>query len=145
MRGLRALLFVLVASTATGALAQAPGTGGPRTDPDQSFIESLRREDPTNAERFVALREARDAAIADLQQATQRYNAAGAALRPVTLPPLIQARRRYAETSLAFLDFLDAHDRATITRLQDNIERLNRVLEERKRSRAELESLLRGQ
>ncbi|HET7343079.1 MAG TPA: hypothetical protein VFL90_16560 [Methylomirabilota bacterium] len=136
-RGLRTLPLLLVALTAAGAFAQ-----GPRPDPDQGFIESLRRDDPAGAERFVSLRDARDKAIADLQQATQRYNAGGAVLHSVTLPPLAQARHRYAETSLALLDFLDAHDRASLQRLQENIERLNRVLEERKKSRAELEKLL---
>jgi hypothetical protein len=141
-RGLRALAFVLVTLGAGAALAQPPGAGGSRPDPDQSFIEGLRRENPANAERFVVLRDAREAAVADLQRATQRYNAGGAVLRSVTLPELQQARRRYAETSLALFDFLDAHDRATIARLQDSIERLNHVLDERSRSRADLDKML---
>ena len=63
----------------------------------------------------------------------------------MSLPALVQARRRYAETSLAVLDFLDARDRRAITRLQGTVERLTQGLAERAKNRAELERTLRGE
>jgi len=123
---------------AAPAPAQAP-------DPDQSFVEFLRRQDPEAADRFLALRNARDAALADMQEAAQRYAAGGAALRPVSLPALQTARRRYAETSLALLDFLDARDRGVIAKLEADVERVKRSMAERNRDRAQIEKLLRGE
>jgi len=118
----------------------------PAPSDDAPFVEFLRREDPAAAERYLALRNARDAAIAELQQAQARYNGGGPALRPVSLPPLRQARQRYVETSLALLEFLDARDRATLQRLDAAAERLkgdarrlNEALEERAHTRAEIQ------
>jgi len=118
----------------------------PAAPDDAPFVEFLRREDPATAERYLALRNARDAAIAELQQAQARYNGGGPALRPVSLPPLRQARQRYVETSLALLEFLDARDRATLQRLDAAAERLkgdarrlNEALEERAHTRAEIQ------
>ena len=61
----------------------------------------------------------------------------------MSLPALTQARRRYAEASLAVMDFLDARDRRAITRLQGTVERLTQGLAERAKNRAELERMLR--
>ena len=136
-------LLVLAPGSAVRAQPSAPGKGA--TDPDAEFIEYLRRQDPAVAERFIGLRKARDAALADLQQAAQRYSAGGTALRPVSFPALQQARRRYAEASLALLDFLDERDRATLARLEATAERLkadaarlHESLQERARARADI-------
>src|SRR2546428_99663 len=83
-------LVVLALVAASPALAQP----GPRGDDDAPFIELLRRQDPALAERFIALRDARIAAAAQLQRAMERYNAGGPALRSVSLPELQQARPR---------------------------------------------------
>jgi hypothetical protein len=131
---LLALVVVLAATTA----------GAQPADRNTAFIESLRREDPESAARFIALHDAQAAAAAELDGAQRRYNAAGAELRAVSLPALVQARRRYAETSLALMDFLDARDRRTIARLRSGVDDLTRGLEERARTRAELERMLRG-
>jgi hypothetical protein len=139
--GLAALALLL-------ALAAPAALGQPRDKTaldDAGFIEMLRREDPALAERFIALRDAQTAAAADLQQAMRRYGAGGPELRAVSLPQLQQARRRYGEASLAMLDFLDARDRAVITRLEGELERVKRVIEERARQRPELERFRRGE
>ena len=91
----------------------------------------------------MALRDARGRAVAELRQAEAQYAAAGAELRFIALPRLTQARRKYVETSLAVLDFLDTRDRRAVTSYQDAIKRINGFLEERQRARAELERLLR--
>jgi hypothetical protein len=126
------------------ALVLLPATLFADTD-DAAYVDSLRRQDPELAARFVALRDAQQAAIAALTRAQDRYNAGGPALRPVSLPELKQARRRYAETSLAVLDFLDARDREAIARLEANLERVKRTLEGRRGARPELEQMLRGE
>jgi hypothetical protein len=123
-------------------LAATPVFGQPG---DEGFIEYLRRQDPAAAERFVTLRNARDAALADYRQASERYSAGGPALRSVSLPALQQAKRRYAEASLAVLDFLDERDRGLITKLEADIVRVKRTLEERARDRTELQRMLRGE
>lgn len=112
---------------------------------DRAFIEALRREDPGTAARYTELREARRAAIAELQKVQTRYGAAGPELRPVMLPQLKDAQRRYAETSLAVLDFLDARDRRALTRYEEEMGRIKALLEERTRARADFEKMRRGE
>ena len=112
---------------------------------EAAIVEYMRRLGPELAERYIALRDAQAAAVAELGRATERYNAGGPALRSVSLPALRQAKRRYAETSLALLEFLDARDRQVIGRLEADIERLKRGLDERARARAELEHMLRNE
>jgi hypothetical protein len=112
---------------------------------DRAFIEALRREDPDTAARYMELREARRAAIAELQKVETRYAAAGPQLRPVMLPQLKDAQRRYAEASLAVLDFLDARDRRALARYEAEIGRIKALLEEHTRTRADLEKIRRGE
>ena len=132
------LAGILFALATMPALAQAP-------DADQAFVDFLRRQDPAAADRFVALRDAREAARVDLEQASRRYSAGGSALRSVSLPELQRARKRYAEASLALLDFLDARDRGVIAKLEADIEHVKRTLQERAGARAEMERMLRGE
>lgn len=110
---------------------------------EQQFFEALRREDPVGAERYVALRDARGQAVAELQRVQAQYNAAGPELRSVFLRQLKQAQRKYAESSLALLDFLDARDQRLLSNYRDEMNRINGILEERKRARAEFEKRLR--
>ena len=124
--------------------AQAQTRSADETQREQAFVEGLRREDPASADRYVGLRDARAEAIAELRRIEAQYNAAGSDLRALFSRPLVQARRKYAETSLALLDFYDERDRATVKRYQAEIERINALGEERSRARADLEKL-RGQ
>jgi len=110
---------------------------------ERGFVEALRREDPASAERYVALRDARRQAMAALQKAQSQYAAAGPELRPLVIRQLQDAQRQNAKTSIAFLDFLDARDRRFLARYQEEIGRINKVLEEHARARAELEKQLR--
>jgi hypothetical protein len=112
---------------------------------ERAFVEGLRREDPAGAERYVELLEARRRAIADLQRVQSRYGAAGPELRPLVLSQLKDAQRRYAESSIALLDFLDARDRRTLARYEGEISRIKVLLEEHTRTRADLEKLRRGE
>src|SRR4051812_41300932 len=140
--GWLALALILAA---TPVLGQAPAKGGAAAAEDAAFVEYLRRQDPAAAERFLTLRDARDAALTDYRQATERYGAGGPALRAGSLPALQQARRRYAEASLALLDFLDARDRSVIAKLEADAARVKRMLDERARDRGELERMLRAE
>ena len=137
-----ALLVALAASPGV-ALAQAPASTGD-DERERKFIEALQRQDPASAERFVALRDARAKAVAELNRVEAQYRAAGLELRSIFLPQLRQAQSRYAESSLALLDFLDARDRQDLATYEREIARINRVLEERERMRAELGKLLQG-
>ena len=66
------------------------------------------------------------------------------ALRPGMVGEMRQAERTYAERSLALLDFIDARDRGTLARYEEESAKLRRLLDERAPIRAELEKLLRG-
>lgn len=137
-----ALVAILSASVPAG-LAQPPATEAD-DERERGYVEGLRREDPASAERYVALRDARRQAMAALQKAQSQYAAAGPELRPLVIRQLQDAQRQYAKTSIAFLDFLDARDRRFLARYQEEIGRINKVLEEHARARAELEKQLRG-
>ena len=124
------------------AFAQAP-EGRAGDERERTFVEGLRREDPAEADRYLALRDARNQAVDEVQKAQQRYAAAGPELRSLFARELRDAQRQYAQRSLALLDFLDARERRALARYQAEIGRINRILEERGRSRAELEKMLR--
>jgi hypothetical protein len=129
-------------------LLAVPGRGlaQPRVEEDEErkFVEMLRREDPAEADRWTALREARGHALGELREAETQYSAAGPALRSLALPRLTQARRKYAETSLAVLDFLDARDRRALASYEAAITRIKSILDERQRTRGDLEKLRQG-
>ena len=119
------------------------GTLAPGEDASaRAFVEALRRKDPVAAARFQALREARERSVTELRAAETRYAAGGPELRAAFLAKLRGARRAYAETSLAILDFLDDRDTTTLTEYQAAIAELRALLEQRKQTRAELEKLL---
>ena len=141
MRAGVAIIAVLSAST---GFAQERNQAAD-DERDRAFVEGLRREDPAEAARYTELREARRAAITELQKVQTRYAAAGPELRPVLLAQLRDAQRRYAETSLAILDFLDARDRRALARYEEEIGRIKALLEEHTRTRADLEKMRRGE
>ena len=135
-----ALLAILWLSLSPGG-AQAPRTAGD-DEGERKFVETLQRQDPSSAEQYMALRDARGKAITELQRAEAQYREAGAELRPISLPLLRQAQRRYAESSLALLDFLDARNRQALADYREEIDRINRILKEHEGMRAELRKLL---
>jgi ATPase subunit of ABC transporter with duplicated ATPase domains len=120
--------------------AQTPSI--PEAERESQFVEALRREDPAEADRFVALNDARAQAITELRRAEAQYNAAGPELRSAFSAPLRRAQQKYAEASLALLDFFDARERRAVARYQEEIQRLGKTLEDRQRTRAELQKLL---
>jgi hypothetical protein len=134
-----ALLVVTLAMPAV-VTAQPPATT--EAEREQAYINELRREDPSVADRYVELRAARAQALGELRRVETQYNGAGPELRGLFARSLVQARKKYAETSLALLDFYDARDHGVITKYQEAIGRINSVLEDRKRTRAELQKLL---
>jgi len=123
-------------------IASAQPPAAQDTEREREFLDALRREDPAEADRYAALSEARTRAIAELRRAEAQYNAAGPELRSAFTAPLRRAQRTYAEASLALLDFFDARERRAIARYQDEIQRLQKLLEDRQRTRAELQKLL---
>ena len=110
---------------------------------EQGFIDGLRREDPASADQYVHLRDARMEAIAELRRVQGQYGAAGPELRSVFVKPLRAAERRYVEASLALIDFLEKRDRRILEKLQEEIGRVNTALEQHRRTRADLEKMLR--
>jgi hypothetical protein len=140
-----ATLTAALMAAAPGVRAQTPGGAAAADERERAFIEGLRREDPGEADRYVALRDARNQAVAEIQKVQARYSAAGPELRPLFVQQLKDAQRQYAASALALMDFLDGRERRAIIRYQGEISHINRSLEERARTRAELEKLLRGE
>jgi hypothetical protein len=138
--GVTAVAAAAILVSAGGALAQTRGTSD--DDREQAFVDSLRREDPATAERYVALRDARGQALSEMRRVELQYNNAIPGVRGLFVNSLREARRRYAETSLALLEFFDARDKESVIRYQEEIGKINRLIEERKRTRAELEKML---
>ena len=136
--GLIAVAAAAIVASAGEALAQTRTT----SDDEHAYLEALRREDAAASERYVALRDARAQALADLRKVEGQYQGAGPELRGLFVNQLRQARKKYAEASLALLEFFDARDRTNISRYQEEIVKLNGLIEERRRTRAELEKLL---
>jgi hypothetical protein len=122
------------------ASAQAPNPL--EAERERQFVEALRREDPAEADRFVALNDARTQAVNELRRAEAQYNAAGPELRSAFSASLRRAQHKYAEASLALLDFFDARERRAVTRYQEEIQRVQKSIEDRQRTRAELQKLL---
>jgi hypothetical protein len=143
--GVVSFRIVLVAIALTLAVPGAvPGQprSGDEPERDQAFVDSLRRDDPAAADRYVALRDARAQALAEMRKAEAQYNKAGPELRAAFFRPARDAQRKYAQTSLALLEFFDQQDQALITRYQDEIVRIRKLLEERQKTRADIEKLL---
>jgi hypothetical protein len=136
---LYALLLAIPASPGV-ALAQPVRDDG--AERERAFIEGLRSEDPASAERFIALRDAQRQAMAELRRKEGQTNAMPPDLRASLLPQLKQAQRKYLDSQIKILDFLDDRDRRGIARLQDEIGQIKRALEERQRSREDLKKLL---
>jgi hypothetical protein len=134
-----AMLLAILASPFVAAAQPDKGDSAAR---EKAFIEALRREDPASADRFIALRDARQKAFAELQGTESRANAAPPVLRPSFLPQLKQARQKYVDSQLKILDFLDERDRGIVARLQEEIGRFNRELEAHQKSRDDLKKLL---
>lgn len=134
------VVAVMLAAVVAAAWAQSERDADPERE--RAYVEGLRREDAAAAERYVALRDARARAVADLRKAEAQYNAAGPALQALFLRPVRDARKKYAETSLALLEFFDVRDRALIARYHDEIERIRALLDERQRTRVEIQKLL---
>jgi len=140
---IRALVGALVLAAATPATAGAQATPAPPvvTDDDRAYLAQLRRTDPAAYEKFVALRDARDTSFAEVVRLQNQLQAAGPELRGLVLPQLRSARRRYAESAMAFLDFVTARDRQTLKEYQEAIAQITALLEQRRRMREELERM----
>jgi hypothetical protein len=134
-----ALLLTILASPDVLSAQADKGDAAAR---ERAFIETLRRENPASAERFIALRDASEQALAELRRRESQVNAMPTELRGPLLPPLKEARRKYVDSQFKILDFLDERDRGIIAHLQEDIAQFKRALDERQRSREELKKLL---
>src|SRR6266446_4812848 len=97
-----AMLLAILGSPCVAAAQPDKGDG----TREKTFVEALRREDPASADRFIALRDAQQKALADLQSTESRANTVPPALRPAFLPQLKQARQKYVDSQIKILDFL---------------------------------------
>ena len=131
----------LVATSAGAQPAAERRPTGKQDDDADAFGEMLRRTDSDGYARYVRLRAARDASLAELNRAQDRYRSAGPELRAVSLPQMRAARKTYATDEIAFLDFLDERDRKTLEQYRAATEQINGLLEQRARAREELREL----
>jgi hypothetical protein len=134
-----ALLLAILASPDVLSAQADKGDGAAR---ERAFIETLRRENPASADRFIALRDASDQALVELRRREAQANAMPPGLRGTLLPGLKQAQRNYVDAQFKILDFLDERDRGIIAHLQEEAAQFKRALDERQRSRDDLKKLL---
>jgi pyrroloquinoline quinone (PQQ) biosynthesis protein C len=135
-------LVLLVGLSVAPSIARAQTSDAREAERERGFVEALRREEPAEADRYVALSEARAQAIAELRRVEGQYNAAGPELRSAFATSLRGAQRKYAEASLALLDFFDVRERRAVARYGEEIQRIQKLLEDRQRTRSELQKLL---
>ena len=131
----------LVATSAGAQPAAERRPPGKQNDAADAYGEMLRRTDSDAYARYVRLRAARDASLAELNRAQDRYRSAGPELRAVSLPQMRAARKKYAADETAFLDFLDERDRKTLEQYRAATEQINKLLEQRTRAREDLREL----
>src|SRR5688572_24903697 len=93
----RRVAALLLAVVCTSSIVAAQTRTSEETERERATVEALRREDPAEAERYVALSDARTQAIADLRRVEIQYNAAGPELRSAFVAPLRRAQSKYAE------------------------------------------------
>jgi hypothetical protein len=137
------LCAMLLALLALPDVLSAQAAQGDAAAREREFIETLRRENPASAERFMALRNASDQALAELRRREKEVNAMPTTeLRGPLLPPLKEAQRKYVDSQFKILDFLDERDRGIIKSLQEETAQFKHALDERQRSREELKKLL---
>ena len=141
LRGFVATVLLAIALAVPSAAAPQM-RGADDVERERAFVDALRREDPTEADRYVALSDARAQAVTELRRVEAQYHGAGPELRSVFVAPLRRAQRTYAEASLAILDFFDARERRAVASYQEEIQRINKLIEDRQRTRAELQKLL---
>jgi hypothetical protein len=137
----------LAAAALAVLLAAAPAAAQPPRTPDaeeQAFLDALRRSDPVGYERFTALRAERDRRQAEVQRLQQQMRTAGE-LRTVVLPQLKAARRKWADSAIALLDFLDERDRKALAEYQTAVAQITSILDQRRQARDELEKALRSE
>jgi hypothetical protein len=136
----RTLVVALV--VAIVALAAVPA--GAQRAPDaeeQAFLDMLKQKEPAVYARFIELRDERDRRRAEVERLQQQMRDAGE-LRAIVLPQLRAARRRWAESSIALIDFLDERDRSQIAAYQEAITRITEILDQRRQARDELKKTL---
>jgi hypothetical protein len=136
------LCALLLAILASPDVLSAQAARGDATAREREFIETLRRESPASADRFIALRDASDQALVELRRREAQANAMPTGLRGSLLLGLKEAQRNYVDSQFKILDFLDERDRHIIANLQEEVAHFKRALEERQRSREELKKLL---
>jgi glutamine synthetase adenylyltransferase len=107
-----------------------------------SFAEALKRSDPDAYKRFSELSEARDKNLADLKKIQAEMKTATSEEKINLYQQFRIARKKYAQSYIAFIDFLDERDKKGIEKYQEAIKRLEGVLEKRKKAREELEKAL---
>jgi hypothetical protein len=142
---LRGLSLAAAALAIVLAAAPAPAQQPPAPDAEeQGFLDALRRSDPAGYERFTALRAERDRRQAEVQRLQQQLRGAGE-LRGIVLPQLRAARRRWADSAIALLDFLDERDRKALAEYQTAVAQITSILDQRRQARDELEKALRSE
>ena len=137
-----AVLLLAVLGALLGAAA-ASAQPPPQQEQD-AFADMLRRTDPAGYARFTELRTDRDRAQMEVQRLQQQAREAGA-LRAIVIPQLRAAQRRWAESSIALIDFLDERDRRQLAAYQSAIAEITAVLDQRRQARDELEKTLRSE
>lgn len=109
---------------------------------EASFEAALKKSDPAKHREFVALKKACAKGLSRLQDLRERMKTATGDARAALDREFAESRRKYLQAYVAYVDFLDAHDRKAIETYERAIARLREGMAARKKARAEVEKAL---
>lgn len=107
-----------------------------------AFAEALKGQDPAAYETFVKLRAERDKHIEELKRIQGEIKKASSEEKIRLYQQFRIARKKYAASYLAFIDFLDDRDKQVIVRYEAAIARVKAVMERRQKARDELQKAM---
>ncbi len=137
-----ALAIAVATCAATPGVAQETTHAGEAV---ASFAERLRQTDPDAAKKFLALYDAKNRNFDEVKRVQKAVVAATGEEKNRLSQRFRTANKRYIESYLVYLDFLDDVDRKEIARHQGAIDTIKATMDRRRKGHQELEHLLKEQ
>jgi hypothetical protein len=112
----------------------------------QAYGDALKARDPEAFKKFIEVREARDKAVEHLKKSQKELREAQGEEKMNAYQVYRTARKNYVTSYMAFLDFLDEQDKKRLEQTKKQCQaaqdRLQNIIETRKKAREELEKAM---
>lgn len=120
-----------------GALFVGPAVAV--ADEGDAFENTLKQQDPAAHQTFIGLRAERDRSLEELKRVLGEYKAASSQEARTALSTKFNvARKKYADSYVAFIDFLDERDRKAIASYEAAIARIKGIIDKRQQARTDV-------